>query len=59
MDHHCPWINNCVGELNQKYFLQFLFYVAVLSFYSVVLIIISWNSPCIDCKNDILLKQKK
>ncbi|CAH8596992.1 unnamed protein product [Schistosoma mattheei] len=30
MDHHCPWINNCVGECNQKYFIQFLIYVGIL-----------------------------
>jgi len=42
MDHHCPWVNNCVGEFNQKYFLQFLFYVGILSLYSIGLVIMTW-----------------
>ena len=42
MDHHCPWINNCVGEKNQKYFLQFLFYVGLLAVYSTLLVGLSW-----------------
>jgi palmitoyltransferase ZDHHC3/7/25 len=59
MDHHCPWINNCVGERNQKYFLQFLTYVGILALYSIVLVLGSWIYPCDDCQVTIAESQTR
>jgi hypothetical protein len=42
MDHHCPWMNNCIGAGNMKHFLLFLVYVWTASALALILFALNY-----------------
>lgn len=38
LDHHCPWVNNCLGQYNYGHFIRFLFYVDLACSYHLLMI---------------------
>lgn len=61
MDHHCPWVNNCVGIGNHKFFIQFISYVFSIAVYALGLVFcrfvscVSETSGCDDPSTNLLV----
>ncbi|KAH9129768.1 hypothetical protein AeMF1_000188 [Aphanomyces euteiches] len=40
LDHHCPWVNNCIGINNAKNFILMLLYISMTCFYMITLTVV-------------------
>lgn len=43
IDHHSPWVNNCVGLENQRFYLLFLLYSMIGVTYNLCSFVAIWN----------------